>query len=90
MRPSFNGCVAVSGFPLLDILFAAVGIRQGLDANCDTAPPDARYSDRWNTLSNDERRREVVKGSIGPAPVLAAGALAQTGIVQATTIYGLG
>ena len=57
----------------LVILTAAVGVWRHVQENYDTAPLDARYTDRWETMSNVQRWWDVGRGSVGPAPLLALG-----------------
>lgn len=69
---------------------AVVGVWQHVQANYDTAPLDARYADRWETMSVSQRWWEVAKGSVGPAPMLASGVLLYIGVALASATSGLG
>ena len=74
----------------LVILTAAVGVWRHVQENYDTAPLDARYTDRWETMSNVQRWWEVGRGSVGPAPLLAPGVLLYIGVALAAATSGLG
>ena len=74
----------------LVILTAAVGVWRHVQENYDTAPLDARYTDRWETMSNVQRWWEVGRGSVGPAPLLALGVLLYIGVALAAATGGLG
>ena len=74
----------------LVILTVAVGVWRHVQENYDTAPLDARYTDPWETMSNVQRWWEVGRGSVGPAPLLAPGALLYIGVALAAATSGLG
>lgn len=71
------------------IIVAALGIWQHFDENYATAPLDARYSGRWESLSTTSRLWEVASGSVGHVPVLAAAALVPVGATLALITVGL-
>ena len=75
---------------VLVIVAAILGVWRHFDENYNTAPLDARYSDRWETMSLGERWWDVTRGSVGHVPVLAAGALVPIGLTLAATTIGLG
>ena len=58
--------------------------------NYKTAPLDARYSERWETMSVGARWWDVTKGSVGHVPVPAAAALVPLGVALAMATIGLG
>ena len=77
-------CAAVA------IAMAIVGVWRHADANYEAAPLDFRYADRWETMSESERWLEVVKGSVGPSPMLASGVLLYIGVALGAATSGLG
>ena len=77
-------CAAVA------IAMAVVGVWRHADANYEAAPLDFRYADRWETMSGSERWLEVVKGSVGPSPMLASGVLLYIGVALGAATSGLG
>lgn len=64
---------------LLVIVSAAIGIWQHVAANYDAGPLDYRYADLWDSLSEPTRWWLALTKTVGPAPLLAPGALAQAG-----------
>ena len=75
---------------VLVILAAVLGVWRHFDENYSTAPLDARYSERWDTMSTGARLWEITKGSVGHVPVPAAGALVPIGVALAMATIGLG
>lgn len=57
------------------------GIVQHVEANYDTAPLDRDYSGRWDAMPEIERWWAAASGAVGPAPSLAAGAMAQAALL---------
>ena len=62
---------------MIVVLSAAVGIWQHVAANYDAGPLDFRYTDTWETLPELTRWWLAATKTVGPSPLLAAGALAQ-------------
>ncbi len=60
-------------------LVALVGLGFQLNENLRAGPLDRDYADRWDSMSQIERRIAAGTGDVGPAPTLAPGALAQIG-----------
>ena len=75
---------------VLVIVAAVLGVWRHFDENYTTAPLDARYSARWETMSTGARLLEVTKGSVGHVPIPAAAALVPIGVALATATIGLG
>ena len=75
---------------VLVIVAAVLGVWRHFDENYSTSPLDARYGDRWETMSTGARLWEVTKGTVGHVPVPAAGALVPIGVALATATIGLG
>ncbi|MFN8584999.1 MAG: hypothetical protein U0446_06735 [Dehalococcoidia bacterium] len=59
---------------------ASVGIWRHVAANYDAGFLDFRYADRWPSMSGLDRWWHAATKSVGPAPVLAPGVLAQVGL----------
>jgi hypothetical protein len=68
------------GLAVAVVLSAALGIGAHVYANYDAAPLDRRYTDTWESLSEWTRRWLALTKSVGPAPPLAPGALAQAAL----------
>lgn len=89
--------VAVAG-PTRDRVarvLAAIGLVGGLygvithiSSNYDAAPLDYKYTDRWPTMSFVSKVWHAASGAVGPAAVLAPGALSLCGLclLLATTV----
>ena len=75
---------------VLTIVSALLGSWQHYDENYNTAPLDARYTDRWDTMSFGERLWAVANGDVGHVPVPAAAVLVPLGIALWMTTFGLG
>ena len=76
---------------VLVILAAVLGFSGGTSTRTtSTAPLDARYSERWDTMSTGARLWEITKGPVGHVPVPAAGALVPIGVALAMATIGLG
>ena len=75
---------------VLVIVAAVLGVWRHFDENYSTAPLDARYSERWDTMSTGARLWEITKGTVGHVPVPAAGALVPIGVALAMATIGLG
>ena len=75
---------------VLVILATVLGVWRHFDENHHTALLDARYSERWDTMSTGARLWEITKGSVGHVPVPAAGALVPIGVALAMATIGLG
>ena len=77
------------GVAVATIVAAVFGVWRHFDENYATAPLDGRYSERWETMSGLAQWWEVINGSVGHVPVLAAGALVPIGITLALLTVGL-
>jgi hypothetical protein len=62
------------------MLISLVGVWQHIAANYDAGPLDFRYADVWDNLSELTRWWLAVSKTVGAAPPLAPGALAQAAI----------
>ncbi len=74
---------------VLTVVSALLGIWQHYDENYNTAPLDARYTDRWDTMSLGERSWAVANGDVGHVPVPSAAVLVPLGIALWMTTTGL-
>ena len=61
-------------------LIACIGGWRHFDEDYKTAPLDNRYTRRWETMTPIGRWWEVMNGSAGLVPILAAGVLIPTGV----------
>jgi hypothetical protein len=62
------------------MLSALVGIWEHVDGNRDSGELDQVYGDTWDTLPSTTQWWLAVSKTVGPAPPLAPGALAQAGL----------
>lgn len=62
------------------VLSAGFGVWEHVAGNYDAGPLDYRYSSSWDTLNEATRWWLAVTKTVGPAPPLAAGALAQAAL----------
>lgn len=62
-------------------LVALIGLGFHTAENLDAGPLDRDYADRWEEMSQFDRLFAATTGSVGPAPTLAPGALAQIGLL---------
>jgi hypothetical protein len=65
---------------LVVLVIAATGVALHVHANLDAGPLDRRYATTWDTLGSVEQWWLAITGGVGPAPVLAPGALAEIGL----------
>ena len=75
---------------VLTIVAAVLGVWRHFDENYNTASLDARYTDRWETMSTSERLWEVTNGSAGHVPIPASGVLIPIGLALGMATVGLG
>ncbi|MGE0227147.1 MAG: hypothetical protein AB7I38_01485 [Dehalococcoidia bacterium] len=59
---------------------ASIGVWRHVAANYDAGFLDFRYADRWPVMSGIDRWWHAATKTVGPAPVLAPGVLAQVGL----------
>ena len=63
------------------LALSALGVLQHVEANYEAGELDAAYGARWPAMSEGQRWRAALLKDVGPAPILAAGALAQAGLL---------
>ena len=85
-RPSPWAVQAVRGLALAVALCAAGGVAAHVAANYDAGPLDQRYTTTWDTLPLATRWWAALTLTVGPAPPIAPGVLAQAtlGLLFAT------
>jgi hypothetical protein len=59
---------------------AALGVLRHVVSNYQTAPLDAVYGLKWESMSQPARWWAAASGAVGPSPALAPGALAMTAL----------
>ena len=74
----------------LTIVVAVLGAWRHFDENYNTASLDARYTDRWETMTTGARLWEVSNGSVGHVPIPASGVLVPIGVALGMATIGLG
>lgn len=63
------------------LLVAGLGIALHVHGNLEAGPLDRHYAATWDTLSSVEQWWLASTGGVGPAPVLAPGALAEISLM---------
>jgi hypothetical protein len=80
-RPPSRRAVQLARILAVAVLLSAVlGVGAHVYANYDSGALDRRYSDSWDSLSETTRWWLALSKTVGPAPPLAPGALAQAGL----------
>jgi hypothetical protein len=79
-RPSAGRVRLARILAILVIVSSAVGVWQHVAANYDAGSLDFRYGATWDTLPELTRWWLALTKTVGPAPLLAPGALAQAGL----------
>ncbi|MEZ4501291.1 MAG: hypothetical protein R3C39_01560 [Dehalococcoidia bacterium] len=79
-RPGTRRAFAARGLAIVVFVIAAVGVWRHANANYEAGPLDRNYTDRWESMSETDRWFRATVQSVGPAPTLAAGALAETAL----------
>ena len=67
---------------------SAFGVYKHIAENHTAGPLDFRYQDSWATLSGPSRWWKAATKTVGPAPVLAPGALAFSALCVALATWG--
>jgi hypothetical protein len=75
--PSAGGVRAARWLALVVVVIAVVGIGLHVNENLDAGPLDRNYAATWDGLTALEQWWLAITGGVGPAPVLAPGALAE-------------
>lgn len=75
-RPSPRAATVVRGVSLVVATVGAVGVLRHVVSNYETAPLDAVYGLKWDSMSQLARWWAASSGGVGPAPPLAPAALA--------------
>jgi hypothetical protein len=68
---------------------SAFGVWSHVHSNYETAPLNARFTDRWPDMSLTSRWWAAINGSVGASPPLAPAALAFAGLCLALATVGL-
>ena len=76
VRPRHRRLWVARVVAMLVLALSAFGVVEHVSANYEAGELDANYAPRWPTMSEFERWRAAALKSVGPAPILAAGALA--------------
>lgn len=88
-RPS-RGRLVVVGVCVVVLGASLFGVYEHIHENHTAGPLDFRYAERWDTMSASEQWWKAATKSVGPAPVLAAGVLAQSALLIALAAFGGG
>jgi hypothetical protein len=80
MRPSPRVVQAVRVVAFVAAAFALVGIGFHVIENLDAGPLDRVFAARWDTMPEAEQWFDAITGTVGPAPTLAPGVLAEMGL----------
>jgi hypothetical protein len=68
---------------------SAFGVWSHVHSNYETAPLNARFTDRWPSMSEPSRWWAALNGSVGASPALAPAALAFAGLCLTLATVGL-
>jgi hypothetical protein len=79
-RPSARGVQAARVLAAVVLIAAVLGVVVHVMANYDAGPLDFRYAARWPTMTGPARWWAALTESVGPAPTLAPGVLAQAAL----------
>lgn len=79
-RPAAPRIRLARSLAALVIISALIGVWQHIAGNYEAGPLDGRYTATWESLPVLERWWLAASKGVGPAPPLAAGALAQLGL----------
>lgn len=79
-RPRRPSLIAARALSVAIIALSLYGIFEHVQANYDAGPLDFRYANSWATMSEAGRWLRAATKSVGPAPVLAPGILAQAAL----------
>lgn len=63
------------------MLASCLGIYEHVKGNYEAGPLDRVYGEKWDSTSTVSRVWHAVNGSVGPAPLLASGALGLIGLL---------
>lgn len=80
IRPGRPSLMAARLLSVAIIALSLYGIFEHVRANYDAGPLDFRYANTWATMSEAGRWLRAATKSVGPAPVLAPGILAQAAL----------
>jgi len=68
--------------------FALIGVYKHVEANHESGPLDFRYSATWDSMSAASRWWKSASGAVGPSPVIAPLALANSAALIAAATLG--
>jgi hypothetical protein len=80
-RPSRGRILLARILAGLVVATSLIGIYKHVRGNYDAGPLDLRYYLTWESMSEADRWWKAITKSVGPAPPLAPGALAQMGLL---------
>lgn len=83
VRWSRGTVLSARALAVVAVLSSGIGVFEHIEGNLKTAPLSADYSETWDTLSGLQQFWLAATGGVGPAPPLAPGFLALTGICLA-------
>jgi hypothetical protein len=85
-RPTAGSIVIVRWLALAVVVASVVGVGLHVIENLDAGPLDRDYASIWASMSGFDQWWAAITGGVGPAPVLAPGALAEIsmGLLLAT------
>ena len=90
VRPTRTVVWTARMLAVLTIVAAVLGVWRHFDENYNTASLDARYTDRWETMTTGARLWSVTNGSVGHVPIPASGVLVPIGAALGMATIGLG
>ncbi len=78
--PSARAIRAVRAVTAIVAAVAVIGVAIHVNANLNAGPLDRHFATTWDSMSPLAQWWEAVTGGVGPAPVLAPGALAEVSL----------
>ena len=80
LRPSRGVVRLARGVAVVVALSALVGVYQHVEGNYESGPLDYRYTESWDSMSEGARWWAALSKTVGPAPPIAPGVLAQASL----------
>lgn len=81
VRPRRGSLWAARALAVAVLGASAFGVVEHVKANYEAGELDANYAARWPSMSESARWQAAALKSVGPAPILAAGALADVAVL---------
>jgi hypothetical protein len=77
LRPTARSIAIVRWLAIAVVMASVVGVGLHVVENLDAGPLDRNYASIWSSMTAFDQWWAAITGGVGPAPVLAPGALAE-------------